>query len=198
MQTMIPASIARIPAPFGKFFPDLMRRHGDLQPDLDQQQCNKARQADAQVQVGKVDQFDDRHQNAHQINLEHSPFLEVVIDAVQLHAVAAAHPEMDAQQNEQLTEQLEKWHPHAAEEHHQRNALHTALVEPDHTAPDGVVGSTPKQIELHDGQEVRRNVEHQRGQYQGQTPSAELVAQAVQLKAATRAFHTLPGCDIRS
>lgn len=162
-----------------------MGGHIQFQPDLGEQQRDETGQADTQAQVGDVDQLDDGNQDPEQVDLEHSPFAQVVISAVEQHAGGARHLEPQAQQHQQLAQQLEQGNRHAAQQHQHGNPRHTAFEQSEHTGPDRFAAGLPEERQVHDRQEVGRDVEEQGGQDQGEAATLPLMAMHGQLEAAT-------------
>ncbi|MNF16389.1 hypothetical protein D3C80_2193790 [compost metagenome] len=54
------------------------------------------------MQFGKIHQFDDGNQDAHEIDLKHPPLAQVVIATMQQHPQLTRNTQLDGQQNEQL------------------------------------------------------------------------------------------------
>ncbi|MCY1547341.1 hypothetical protein D9M68_833930 [compost metagenome] len=115
----------------------------------------------------------------------------MVINPVEQQSKATANVPGNAQQHQQLTEQLEQRHRHATEKHHHSHALHVALIQPNHTTPNRILGRLTEQAELHDRQEIGWNVKQQGRKHQGQATSYDLVAMRVKLIAAARTLGSL-------
>ncbi|MNN50913.1 hypothetical protein D3C81_1655230 [compost metagenome] len=100
----------------------------------------------------------------------------MVVRAIQPAAPGQRQPPADAEQHQQLAEQLEQRNDHAAQEDNQRHGLHAAVIEAHYRAPERVLGSLAEQGEVHDRQKVGRQEQHQSRQHQRQAAALHLRA----------------------